>query len=144
MPLMSIPMSNGLFTSSKTIGLHFTLENARVMLVYTKSNNQSTKMLYIRSWQNHEDLFTSRPVIFSFRRVGDFFMIWRLNKDFKFDIVFSACFDYNKDVYSIYICVCVFHAQICRKFITNAPHTFTTLHPKVRVKFILRLSKVPD
>ena len=49
-------------------------------------------------------------------------MIWRLIKDFKFNIVFSACFDYDIDVFSLYICVCILHAPICRKFITNVPH----------------------
>ena len=28
-------------------------------------------------------------------------MIWRLIKDFKFDILFSACFDYDIDTYYI-------------------------------------------
>ena len=43
-------------------------------------------------------------------------MIGRLMKDLKFDIVFSACFDYDIDtIYSP-------HAQICRKFFTNVPH----------------------
>ena len=30
-------------------------------------------------------------------------MIWRLIKDFKSDVVFSASFDYDKDTYYIYI-----------------------------------------
>ena len=30
-------------------------------------------------------------------------MIWRLIKDFKYDIVFSACFDYDIDAHCIYI-----------------------------------------
>ena len=30
--------------------------------------------------------------------IGDFFMIWRLIKDFKSDIVLSAGFDYDIDV----------------------------------------------
>ena len=47
-------------------------------------------------------------------------MIWRLIKYFKSDIVFSACFDYDKDAY--YIQTYIYDAQICRKFITNAPH----------------------
>ena len=33
--------------------------------------------------------------------IGDFFMFWRLIKDFKSDIVFSACFDYDIDTYYI-------------------------------------------
>ena len=30
-----------------------------------------------------------------------YFMIWRLIKDFKFDIVFSTCFDYDIETYYI-------------------------------------------
>ena len=30
-------------------------------------------------------------------------MIWRLIKDFKSDIVFNACFDYDIDTYYTYI-----------------------------------------
>ena len=33
--------------------------------------------------------------------IGDFFMIWRLIKDFKSDILFSACFDYDINTYYI-------------------------------------------
>ena len=33
--------------------------------------------------------------------IEDSFMIWRLIKDFKFDIMFSACFDYDIDTYYI-------------------------------------------
>ena len=45
-------------------------------------------------------------------------MIWRLLKDFKSDIVFSACFAYDIDSYYIYIP----HARICKKVITNVSH----------------------
>lgn len=33
--------------------------------------------------------------------IGDFFIIWRLLKDFKSEIVFSASFDYDIDTYYI-------------------------------------------
>ena len=33
--------------------------------------------------------------------IGDFFMIWRLIKDFKSDIMFGAGFDYDIDTYCI-------------------------------------------
>ena len=32
-------------------------------------------------------------------------MIWRLMKDFKSDIVFSACFDYDIDAHYIQKCI---------------------------------------
>ena len=35
--------------------------------------------------------------------IGDFFLIWRLIKDFKSDVMFSAGFDYDIDTYYIYI-----------------------------------------
>ena len=44
-------------------------------------------------------------------------MNWRLIKDFKSDIMFSAGFDYD-----IYIYIYIPHAWICRKFMTNVPH----------------------
>ena len=44
-------------------------------------------------------------------------------------------------IYTIYIYIP--HAQMCRKFNTNVP-AFTILHPKLCVKFILRLSKVSN
>ena len=47
-------------------------------------------------------------------------MIWRLIKDFKSDIMFSAGFDYDID--TIYIYIYSSHALICRKFITDVPH----------------------
>ena len=47
-------------------------------------------------------------------------MNWRLIKDFKFDIVFSACFYFDID--SLSLSLCFLHAPICRKFITNVPH----------------------
>ena len=46
-------------------------------------------------------------------------MIWRLMKDFKYDIMFSAFVDYDIDTYYIYYTP---HAWICRKFVTNVPH----------------------
>ena len=54
--------------------------------------------------------------------IGDFYLIRRLIKDFKSDIVFSAGFDYDIDTYYIYIDRYIFHAHICRKFITDVPH----------------------
>ena len=33
--------------------------------------------------------------------IGDFFMIWRLVKDFKSNTVFSACFNYDIAIYYI-------------------------------------------
>lgn len=51
--------------------------------------------------------------------IGDFFMIWRLIKDFKSGIVFNAGFDYDVDI--IYIYIYIVQSRICRKFITNVP-----------------------
>ena len=48
-------------------------------------------------------------------------MIWRLIKDFKADIVFSACFDYDKDAYYIYKYIFLMHEYV-EMFITNVPH----------------------
>jgi hypothetical protein len=48
-------------------------------------------------------------------------MIWRLIKDFKSDIVFSACFDFDTDAYYIYIYIFLMH-NIFRNFITKVPH----------------------
>ena len=56
-------------------------------------------------------------VISLYSLIRDFFMIWRLIKDFKSHVVFSAGFDYDIDAYYIYI-----HTQICRNFISNVPH----------------------
>ena len=53
--------------------------------------------------------------------IGDFFMIWRIIKDFS-DIMFSEGFDYDIDAYYIHKCTYIPHAQICNKFITNVPH----------------------
>ena len=39
-------------------------------------------------------------------------MIWRLLKDFKFDIVFSACSDYDIDSYYIYIKKFLMHKYV--------------------------------
>ena len=37
-------------------------------------------------------------------------MIWRVIKDFKSDIVFNACFDYDIDTYYTYIYIYITHA----------------------------------
>ena len=72
--------------------------------------------------------------------IGDFFMNWRLIKDFKFDIVFSACFDYDIDSLSLYVFFMHRYVECSLPMF----RTFTILHPKVLVRFILRLSKVSD
>ena len=65
-------------------------------------------------------------------------MIWRLIKDFKSDIVFSIDFDYDIGAYYIYIC-------LMHKYVESSLPMFpmfTILHPKLWLKFILRLSEV--
>jgi hypothetical protein len=62
----------------------------------------------------------------------------KLIKDFKFNIVFSACFDYDTDSLSLSL----MH-QYVKSSLPMFPK-FTILHPKVWVMFILRLSKVSD
>ena len=60
-------------------------------------------------------------------------MIWRLNKDFKSNVVFSAGFDYDIDAYYIYI-------FLMHKYVENSLPmfpVFTILHPKLWIKFIL-------
>ena len=53
-----------------------------------------TIFLFVVGWQD-------RPGSLYYSLIGDFFMIWRQIKDFKSDIVFSACFDYDIDTYYI-------------------------------------------
>ena len=72
--------------------------------------------------------------------IGDLFMIWRQIKDFKSDVVFSAGFDYDIDTYYIYIFL--MHEYV-ESSLSMFP-MFKILHPKLRVKSILRLSKVSD
>ena len=47
-------------------------------------------------------------------------MIWRLIKDFKSDIVFSASFDYDLDAYYIQKYLFLMHEYV-ERFITNVP-----------------------
>ena len=67
-------------------------------------------------------------------------MIWRLIKDFKSDIVISAGFDSNIDTY--YLEIYILHEYV-ESSLPMFP-MFTILHPKLWVKFIMRLSKVFD
>ena len=69
-------------------------------------------------------------------------MIWRLIKDFKSNIMFSACFDYDMDTYYIYD-IYTPHASTCRKFVTNVSH-FHNNASQTMSKLILRLSKVSN
>ena len=69
-------------------------------------------------------------------------MIWRLIKDFKSDIMFSAGFDYDIDTYFIHIYIHLMHEYVE----SSSPMfpTSTILHLKLWVKFILRLSKASN
>ena len=71
-------------------------------------------------------------------------MIWRLIKDFKSDTVFSAGFDYDIHIYTLYLDM---HVFLMHKYVESSIQMFPTfiiLHPKLCVKFILTLSKFSD
>ena len=70
-------------------------------------------------------------------------MIRRLIKDFKSNTVFSACFD-DDIVLTIFKNTYIFLVHECVESSLPVLPTFTTLHPKLWVNFILRLSKVSD
>ena len=76
--------------------------------------------------------------------IEDFFTIWRLIKDVKSNIVFSASFDYDIYIYILYLEIDSF---LVHKYVESSVPVFSAfiiLHPKRCVKFILRLSKVSD
>ena len=53
---------------------------------------------------NHQVTYSVNVLLLSlYSLIEDFFMILRLIKDFKSNVVFSASFDYDIDTYYIYI-----------------------------------------
>ena len=59
-------------------------------------------------------------------------MIWRLIKDFKSNIMFSAYYDFDIDTYNVYI---FFMHEYVKSSLPMFP-MFTILHPKLWVNFI--------